>query len=71
MLVAGTAMYVVARTGTLLLGAGSDFTERLFVLVTIGGASLAVYTGVAFLLRTEELESAFTLLRRRADKSAG
>src|SRR5215218_4164093 len=71
-LAAGTAMYVVARTGTLLLGAGSDLTERLFILVSIGGASLAVYIGVAFLLRTEELESAFTLLRRRsAGKSAG
>jgi putative peptidoglycan lipid II flippase len=71
-LAAGTVMYVVARTGTLLLGAGSDLTERLFILVTVGGASLAVYTGVAFLLRTEELESAFTLLRRRsAGKSAG
>jgi putative peptidoglycan lipid II flippase len=70
-LVAGTAMYVVARTGTLLLGAGSDFTKRLFVLVTIGGASLGVYIGVAFLLRTEELESAFSLLRRRTEKGAG
>jgi putative peptidoglycan lipid II flippase len=71
-LVAGTVMYVVARTGILLLGAGSDLTERLFILVTVGGASLAVYTGVAYLLRTEELESAFTLLRRRsAGKSAG
>jgi putative peptidoglycan lipid II flippase len=71
-LAAGALMYVVARTGTLLLGAGSDLTERLFILVTIGGASLAVYIGVAFLLRTEELESAFTLLRRRsAGKSAG
>jgi putative peptidoglycan lipid II flippase len=70
-LAAGTVMYVVARTGTLLLGAGSDLTERLFILVTVGGASLAVYTGVAYLLRTEELESAFTLLRRRsAGKSA-
>jgi putative peptidoglycan lipid II flippase len=71
-LAAGALMYVVARTGTLLLGAGSDLTERLFILVTSGGASLAVYIGVAFLLRTEELESAFTLLRRRsARKSAG
>jgi putative peptidoglycan lipid II flippase len=71
-LAAGALMYVVARTGTLLLGAGSDLTERLFILVTSGGASLAVYIGVAFLLRTEELESAFILLRRRsARKSAG
>jgi putative peptidoglycan lipid II flippase len=71
-LAAGTVMYVVARTGTLLLGAGSDLAERLFILVTVGGASLTVYMGVAYLLRTEELESAFTLLRRRsAGKSAG
>jgi putative peptidoglycan lipid II flippase len=71
-LAAGTVMYVVARTGTLLLGAGSDLAERLFILVTVGGASLAVYMGVAYLLRTEELESAFYLLRRRsAEKSAG
>jgi hypothetical protein len=65
-------MYVVASMGTLLLGTGSDFTGRLFVLVTVGGISLAVYTGVALLLRTEELESAFSLLRRRsAGKGAG
>jgi putative peptidoglycan lipid II flippase len=71
-LAAGTVMYIVARTGTLLLGAGSDLAERLFILVTVGGASLAVYLGVAYLLRTEELESAFTLLRRRsAGKNAG
>jgi putative peptidoglycan lipid II flippase len=71
-LAAGTLMYVVASTGTLLLGTGSNFTGRLFVLVTVGGASLAVYTGVAYLLRAEELESAFALLRRRsAGKSAG
>jgi putative peptidoglycan lipid II flippase len=71
-LAAGTVMYLVARTGTLLLGAGSDLPERLFILITVGGASLAAYTGVAYLLRTEELESALTLLRRRsAGKSAG
>jgi len=65
-------MYVVARMGTLVVGLGSDFTERLLILVTIGGASLAVYIGVAFFLRTEELESAFALLRRRsAGKAAG
>ena len=71
-LAAGTVMYVVASMGTLLLGTGSDFTGRLFVLVTVGGVSLAVYTGVALFLRTEELESAFSLLRRRsAGKGAG
>jgi putative peptidoglycan lipid II flippase len=71
-LAAGTVMYVVAGAGTSLLGTGSDFTGRLFVLVAVGGASLAVYTGVAYLLRAEELEAAFALLRRRsAGKSAG
>ena len=71
-LAAGVPMYLVARTGTLLFGEGSDFTERLLVLVTMGGASLAVYIGVAFVLGTEELESAFSLLRRRsAGKAAG
>jgi putative peptidoglycan lipid II flippase len=71
-IVAGTAMYAVARVGTLLLGVGSDFTTRLLVLVAVGGVSLAVYLGVAFLLGTEELKSVATLLKRRsAGKSAG
>jgi putative peptidoglycan lipid II flippase len=71
-LVAGTVMYAVARTGTVLLGVGSDFTERLIILVTVGGASLAVYLGVAYLLGTEELKSVVALLRRRsAGKAAG
>jgi putative peptidoglycan lipid II flippase len=65
-LVAGAAMYAVARVGTLLLGTGSDFATRLLVLASVGGASLAVYLGVAFLLGTEELESVVTLLRRRS-----
>jgi putative peptidoglycan lipid II flippase len=71
-LAAGAAMYGVARLGTSLLGVGSDFTERLLILATTGGASLAVYVGVAFVLRTEELHSALALLRRRpAGKAAG
>jgi putative peptidoglycan lipid II flippase len=71
-IVAGTAMYAVARIGTLLLGIGSDFTTRLLVLVAVGGVSLTVYLGVAFLLRAEELKSVATLLRRRsAGKSSG
>ena len=65
-------MYVVARVGTSLVGAGSDFAERLLVLVAVGGVSLAVYITVAFVLRTEELESVSALLRRRsAGKAAG
>ena len=70
-LIAGAIMYAVAMTGTALLGVGSDFTERLLILVTVGGASLAGYLGVAYLLKTEELSSAVALLRRRAGKSAG
>ena len=38
------------RLGTTLLGVGSDFAERLLVLIAVGGVSLAVYLGVAFLL---------------------
>jgi hypothetical protein len=36
----------------------------------VGGASLLVYLGVALLLRTEELNSALTLLRRRRGTEA-
>jgi putative peptidoglycan lipid II flippase len=69
---AGAIMYAVARLGTSLVGMGADFAERLLVLATVGGASLAVYIAVAFVLRTEELESVSALLRRRsAGKAAG
>ena len=65
-------MYAVASTGTLLVGEGSKFADRLLILVTIGGTSLAVYIGVAFVLGTEELTSASALLRRRSTgKTAG
>ncbi len=71
-LLAGTAMYAAATAGTTLVGVGSDFTERLLVLVAVGGASLAVYLGVALLLGTEELKAVIALLRRRsAEKAAG
>jgi putative peptidoglycan lipid II flippase len=65
-LAAGAAMYAVARGGTALLGVGSGNLERIFILAAVGGASLATYVGVAFLLRVEELRSALALLRRRA-----
>ena len=65
-IIAGTAMYAVARIGTLLLGTGSDFATRFLVLVVVGGVSLAVYLGVAFLLGTEELKSVAPLLKRRS-----
>jgi putative peptidoglycan lipid II flippase len=65
-IIAGTAMYAVARIGTLLVGTGSDFATRFLVLVAVGGVSLAVYLGVAFLLGTEELKSVAPLLKRRS-----
>jgi putative peptidoglycan lipid II flippase len=71
-LVAGAAMYAVAIIGTRLFGVGSNFAERLLTIVAVGGVSLAVYLGVAFLLGTEELKAVLTLLRRRsAGKAAG
>jgi putative peptidoglycan lipid II flippase len=72
MLVAGAAMYAVAVTGTALLGVGSNFMDRLITIVAVGGASLAVYLGVAYLLGTEELKAVLTLVRRRsAEKAPG
>jgi len=65
-LVAGAAMYVVARGGTTLLGTGSDALERALILAVIGNVSLAAYLAVAYALKTEELKSAVGLLRRRA-----
>jgi putative peptidoglycan lipid II flippase len=71
-LVSGAAMYAVATIGTTLFGTGSGFAERLLVIAAVGGASLAVYLGVAFALGTEELKSVLTLLRRRSTgKAAG
>ena len=64
-LAAGAVMYTVALAGTSLLGTGSDFAGRLLILIAVGGASLAAYLGVAFVLRTEELKSVAGLLRRR------
>ena len=63
-------MYAVALVGTTLFGMGSGFAGRLLVLVAVGGLSLAVYLGVAFLLGTEELKSVLALLRRRSAKKA-
>jgi putative peptidoglycan lipid II flippase len=64
-LAAGAAMYAAAWGGTALLGTGSGALERAAVLAVVGGASLAVYLGVALLLRAEELKPAFAVLRRR------
>jgi putative peptidoglycan lipid II flippase len=64
-LAAGAAMYVAAWGGTAAFGIGSDALGRVLILTAVGGASLAVYLGVAYALKAEELNSAVALLRRR------
>src|SRR5215213_10995323 len=65
---AGAAMYAVARVGLSLTGVGSGLSDRMAILASVGGASLAAYLGVTALLKTEELRSAVALLRPRAAK---
>jgi putative peptidoglycan lipid II flippase len=65
-LACGAAMYAVARIGVFFTGAGSGLLDRTGILLLVGGISLAVYLGVALLLRTEELGSAVSLLRHRS-----
>ena len=64
-LAAGAVMYAVARGGAALLGPGSDTLGRALIVAVVGAASLAAYLGVAYALKTEELESAVALLWRR------
>ncbi len=64
-LAAGAAMYAAAWGGTTVLGTGGGLLGSLAVLTLVGGVSLAIYLGAAYLLRTEELKSALVLLRRR------
>jgi putative peptidoglycan lipid II flippase len=64
-LAAGAAMYVAAWGGMAVFGTGSDALGRVLILTAVGGASLAVYLGVAYALKAEELNSAVALLRRR------
>ena len=68
-LAAGAAMYAAARGGLFITGPGSETPERAGVLVLVGGIALAAYLGVALLLRTEEMGSVVSLLRRRAAKN--
>ncbi|MDP8948608.1 MAG: murein biosynthesis integral membrane protein MurJ [Actinomycetota bacterium] len=67
-LAAGAAMYAVAWGATALVGVGSGTLERLLILAVVGGASLAAYLVVAFLLKVEELRPAVAQLRPRAAK---
>ncbi len=64
-LVAGAAMYAVARIGISFTGTGAGLLDRAGILALVGGISVAAYLGVAVLLRTEELKSAVSLIRRR------
>jgi putative peptidoglycan lipid II flippase len=64
-LIAGAIMYVVAWGGVALLGSGTGLLDRAVVLTVVGGTSLAVYLGVAYLLGAEELKSVVALIRRR------
>jgi putative peptidoglycan lipid II flippase len=64
-LVAGAIMYAVAWGGVAFLGNGTGLLDRALILTGVGGASLAVYLGVAYLLGAEELKSVVALVRRR------
>ena len=64
-LTAGSVMYAVARLGVYLAGNGSTLTGRALILTSVGGASLAAYLAVVFLLRAEELRSVVYLVRGR------
>jgi putative peptidoglycan lipid II flippase len=64
-LAAGTVMYVVIRVALSLTGTGSGLVDRAVILFFVGGAALAAYCGMALLLKTEELGSAASLLRRQ------
>jgi hypothetical protein len=61
---AGAAMYGVARGGLWLMGPGDGLVDSAVVLICVGGAALATYSGTSLLLKVEELGSAATLLRR-------
>jgi putative peptidoglycan lipid II flippase len=63
---AGAAMYGVARGGLWLMGAGDGLVDSAVVLISVGGAALATYSGTSLLLKVEELGSAATLLRKRS-----
>ncbi|CAN5647165.1 murein biosynthesis integral membrane protein MurJ [soil metagenome] len=64
-LAAGLLMYAAARAGIVLTGTGSSAFGRILILCSVGGASSAIYLGVAFVLRAEELRSVVSLLGRR------
>jgi peptidoglycan biosynthesis protein MviN/MurJ (putative lipid II flippase) len=65
-LIAGAVMYAVAWGGVMLLGnGGTGLLDRALILTGVGGTSLLVYLGVAYLLGAEELKSVVALIRKR------
>jgi putative peptidoglycan lipid II flippase len=66
-LAAGAVMYLVARPGLALLGAGSGPLDQALILAAVGGTSLVAYLATALLLKTEELGTAVSLLRGAKD----
>ncbi len=64
-LVAGAAMYAVARLGVYLTGTGSSLPGRALILTLTGSVSLAIYLGLAYLLRIEELQYVILLMQSR------
>ena len=66
-LAAGAVMYLVARPGFALLGAGSGPLDQALILAAVGGTSLVAYLATALLLKTEELGTAVSLLRGAKD----
>jgi putative peptidoglycan lipid II flippase len=68
-LIAGAVMYVVARFGLILTGSGSNLLNRSLIIGMIGGVAIVVYLGVSLALKTEELKSAASLVRRRSIKT--
>jgi hypothetical protein len=64
-LIAGAIMYAVAWGGVALLGSGTGLLDRALILTGVGGASLAVYLAVSYLLGAEELTSVVALIRKQ------
>lgn len=69
-LVAGVAMYAVARAGVSLLGTGSGLLDRAVILPLVGGVALAAYLGTSLLVRAEEPKSVAESFVRRAGGKA-
>ncbi|CAN5705191.1 N/A [soil metagenome] len=64
-LIAGAAMYAVARLGVYLTGTGSSLPGRLLILTLTGSISLAIYLALAYLLRVEEFQYVISLMQNR------